>query len=314
MDLVNINKQKEENKMDIQSPYIKNSRASIEEVRSKIARKAHSRNHEEIKGKILSIKGEEYKAESDNILQQKIFNASKRIVGEEIKKFTEIASKEIGSELIDIEERIGNNLKQEVQNLEGDINKKIEKLNYNIKDLEKRIRDLEILSIRSTVKQEPAVKEKVIIAETIKKEEPKIVEINKIELLNDVEEKVINEREERGSKKDVKVYYASAELREEEEKYINNKIKNIINSFERSGLLFKKNSYVSIIKDLNVEEFLNNKDSEDYRNIDANDKEKAERILTNLMDTLEIDPKENENVDEFLRRAFRVEFQNRNSK
>lgn len=79
-------------------------------------------------------------------------------------------------------------------------------------------------------------------------------------------------------------------------------------------MLFKKNSYVSIIKDLNVEEFLNNKDSEDYRNIDANDKEKAERILTNLMDTLEIDPKENENVDEFLRRAFRVEFQNRNSK
>ena len=122
--------------------------------------------------------------------------------------------------------------------------------------------------------------------------------------------KIINEKQEKGNN-DVKTYYTSVALREEEDKYINERLKEISSLFEKTGLLFRKNSYVSKIRDLNVEEFLNNRDSSDYKNIDSNDKEKISKIITDFMDTLEIDPKEDEKIEEFLKRIHRTDFQNK---
>ncbi|MDQ1281708.1 MAG: hypothetical protein QG630_59, partial [Patescibacteria group bacterium] len=144
--------------------------------------------------------------------------------------------------------------------------------------------------------------------EQIKKEEFKNEEIK-----NTFEEKVVDEKKEKGSKKDVNRYYATIEAREEEEKYVLNKIKEIVSSFEKSGLLFRKNSYVSVLKSLGMEEFLNNKDDVEYKKIDSDDREKIFKLLTNLMDTLNIDPSEDEKIEEFLKRAYRVEFQEANS-
>ena len=309
MDLTDINHKIEENKMDIQSPYIKASGSSIEEVRKRIIKRASSNESIQNEDRVLSFKNKEDKPESDDVLKQKVFNISKRIVGEEIKKFAEIASREIGKEFSDIENRINQNVNENIVNLQNELDKKIERFNYNIKDLESRIRDLEILSI-GTIKKEENRVEKNILAESEKKNK----EItNQDEIKNVFEEKEIDTKKEKGSKKDVKRYYAAVEVREEEAKYVSEKVKEISNSFEKSGLLFRKNSYVSKFKELITEEFLNNKEEVEYRNIDSGDKEKMYKILTGLMDKLNIDPTEDEKIEDFLKRAYRVEFQEENS-
>lgn len=316
MDVTDINQKKEEGKMDIQSPYIKNSSNTIEEVRKRITKRATCGNLIETEGKVLSFRNEEEKPESDDILKQKVTNISKRVVGEEIKRFAEIASREIAKEFNEIEERLNENLKSNVLNLQNDIDKKIERFNFNIKDLENRIRDLEILSIGSTKKEaEVEKKESVIKVEEKAKEIIKELKetVKQEEIKNTFETRDVNEKQERGSKKDVKRYYASVEEREEEVKYLDQKIKEIANSFEKSGLLFRKNSYASILKNLITEEFLNNKDDAEYKNIDSGDKEKIANILTDIMDRLNIDPGEDEKIEEFLKRGYRIEFQEMNS-
>ncbi|MBP9765703.1 MAG: hypothetical protein KBD12_00520 [Candidatus Pacebacteria bacterium] len=303
MDLLEINLKKEENKMDIQSPYIKNGTDSIDEVRKRISKRALHKDEHEHKGKVLSLKNESCKIESDDVLKQKISSVSKRVVGEEIKKFAEIASREIAKELEEIEARIEANLKSDINNLQNEIDKKIEKFNYNIKDLESRVRDLEILSIGISPKSFEEKKTKHVENSNNIKSDKDLIE-------NDLEKKIINEKQEKGNN-DVKTYYTSVALREEEDKYINERLKEISSLFEKTGLLFRKNSYVSKIRDLNVEEFLNNRDSSDYKNIDSNDKEKISKIITDFMDTLEIDPKEDEKIEEFLKRIHRTDFQNK---
>lgn len=317
MDLTDIKQKMEESKMDIQSPYIKNSSNSIDEVRKRITKRAMNDILPENDDRVLSFKNEESRPESDDVLRQKIVSISKRIVGEEIKKFAEIASREIGKEFNEIEERLNENLKSNILNLQSDIDKKIEKFNYTIKDLEDRIRDLEILSMGTLKKEieltekEPLVKKENKIPEILKETKE---EIKREEIKNILEEKEVNEKKEKGNNKDVKRYYATVEVREEEEKYVVNKIKEITNSFEKSGLLFRKNSYISLLKDLKMEEFLNNKDDAEYRKIDPSDKEKISKLLIDLMDTLNIDPSEEEKIEDFLKRAYRVEFQEMDSK
>ena len=319
MDLTDINQKKEENYMDIQSPYIKNDSNSIDEVRKRITKRATTGNLIETEGKVLSFKNKEDMPESDDVLKQKVSNISKRIVGEEIKRFAEIASREIGKEFDDIEKRLNENLKSNILDLQNEIDKKIEKFNFNMKDLENRIRDLEILSI-STIKKEIEKKEEQKeISLKIENKTPTILKdmrenIQRNEIKNTFSEKESDEKKEKGSNKDVKRYYASLEVREEESKYVVDKIKETVNLFEKSGLLFRKNSYTTTLKDLEMEDFLNNKDDAKYKNIDSDDKEKISKLLTNLMDTLNIDPDEGEKIEEFFKRAYRVEFQEMNSR
>jgi hypothetical protein len=297
----------------------------------RIAKRAVAGNPIETEGRVLSLKNKEEAPESDDVLKQKVTGISKRIVGEEIKRFAEIASREIGKEFIDIEERLNENLKSDVLNLQNVIDKKIEKFNYNMKDLEGRIRDLEILSISYHKKEAEKVvekiedkkeatvikeiKEAVIKIETkIENKAPEILKEMKEEIKNTFENKEVNEKKEKGSNRDVQRYYASAGVREEESNYVIEKIKELATSFEKSGLLFRKNSYVSVLKDLDMEEFLNNKDGVEYKKIDSDDKEKISKILTDLMDTFNMDPDEGEKIEEFLKRAYRVEFQEINSR
>ncbi len=320
MDLIDLNRKMEESKMDIQSPYIKSSSSGIDEVRKRIAKRAMTNNLIKTEGEILSFKDTETRPESDDLLKQKIFTIGKKIVGEEIKKFAEIAGREIGKEFNEIEERLNENLKSNTLDLQNNIDKKIEKFNYNIRDLENRIRDLEILSIGTMKKDSQKIEPETQI-ETEKKEAEKpnilknlIEEVKKEEIKNTLEEKKVDEKKERGTNKDIQKYYATVEAREEEEKYILNKIKELTSLFEKTGLLFRKNSYTSTLKDLKMEEFLNKKEDEEYKKIDKNDKEKISEILIDFMDTLNIDPADNEKIDEFLKRAYRIEFQEMNSK
>lgn len=312
MDLTDINHKKEENKMDIQSPYIKSSSNSIEEVRKRITKRAMTDNLIETEGKVLSFRNENEKPESDDILKQKIASISRKIVGEEIRKFAEIASREIGKEFKDIEERLNGNVDANIVNLQNELDKKIERFNYILKELESRIRDLEILSIgfAKEDKKESSAKKENKSPEILKELKE---QLKQEEIKNTFTEKETDEKKEKGSKKDVKRYYAAVEVREEEAKYVAEKIKETSLSFEKSGLLFRKNSYVSRFKELNTEEFLNNKDNDEYKNIDSDDKEKMYKLLTELMDRFNIDPNEDEKIEEFLRRAYRVEFQEANS-
>ena len=312
MDLTDINQKIEENKMDIQSPYIKNDSNSIDEVRKRITKRATTGNLIESEGNLLSFKDKENMPESDDLLKQKISTIGKKIVGEEIKRFAEIASREIGKEFNEIEERLSESLKSDIVDLQNEIDKKIEKFNFNMKDLENRIRDLEILSIGNIKKEE----QKVVEKSTPVAKAPEIVkeEVKQEEIKNTFVAKEVNEKKEKGSNKDIKRYYAAVEVREEEEKYVINKIKEITNLFEKSGLLFRKNSFSSKLKDFNAEAFLNNWGEGEYKNIDADDKEKMVKLLTDLMDRLNIDPNEDEKIEDFLKRAYRVEFQEMNSR
>lgn len=313
MEIVEINKKINEAKMDMQSPYIKNPTESIDEVRKRIAKRAGSENIANYDHKTLYLKDDAHRIESDDVLKQKVFNLSKRVVGEEIKKFAEIASREISKELEEIEAKLELNMISSIDNMQNDIDKKIEKFNYNIKDLENRIRDLEILSMGTLNRVGDNKKSNDTSKISLPSEVEKEINTEKRDLIeNDLNKNLEGEKRKGNMEsKDVKMYYHAVEKREEEEKYINAKIKEISISFEKTGLLFRKNSYVSRIKDLKAEDFLNNKDDSDYKNIDPKDKEKIYNTIVALMDSLEIDPKEDESINEFLKRIYRVDFQNR---
>jgi len=101
MDLTDINQKKEENYMDIQSPYIKNDSNSIDEVRKRITKRATTGNLIETEGKVLSFKNKEDMPESDDVLKQKVSNTKKKYwdspESNDMREHLSIKSKENGS-------------------------------------------------------------------------------------------------------------------------------------------------------------------------------------------------------------------------
>ena len=326
--------------LDIKSPYIKNSTYSIDEVRDRISKRA-SDLQEKVGGHILSVNKELERGGSDTLLRQKITNVSKKVVGEEIKKFAEIAGKEISKEFENLEKRLEKKNKDQIserlnyfeqsmydnliaqnQNLVGlekglseKIDSDIYKLNSLLSDIENRLKDLEVFSLsgnKNLPKVEEEVKDEdytIIVAES--KDEAIPVNEN-ISVLEDMKE-ILNSSLTQKVKDDhvakdprIEKYYYDESNRELEEVYINEKIKNISDSFKKEGLLFNKNTFKSKLKDLNTEEFLN--DSEESKNVDESDKERMSSILINLMDSLNIDPEEDENIEMFLKKCYQKEY------
>jgi len=130
-----------EENLDIKSPYFKHKAYS-----------AHARGENFIS---LDQNLEKMKETSDNLLRRKITNISKRVVGEEIRKFSEIASQEISEEFTNLEERIQNNTLRYTKNfleknldhletaMQKDIYERMDSLQDNLENsLDTRIRDL----------------------------------------------------------------------------------------------------------------------------------------------------------------------------
>lgn len=315
--------------LDMSSPYIKSNVYGIDKIRKNI----------------LSFNGEESREPSDSLLRQKISNISKKIVGEEIKKFAEIASKEITNEFETLEKRavdsisinvnkridfveqnLYDNLALQNENisilgieLEKDLNSKLEKINYVYEEMERRIKDLEILSNNpvTTVKNDKSKNKtreetedpeytlnlsKMVNRE--KKEEP-IIEI--IKEVVDSTPTTIDSTKKHPVEKTSEEELSNTSLDYEEKvSYINEKLKVVLKMFEKNGFLFKKNTFMSSFKDLDVEHFLNKQ--EDYTDLPEEDKEKMSTILIDLMDTVNINPKETETIGDFLKRAFLKEY------
>ena len=91
--------------IDIKKPYIKTGLKSIDEVRKKISDRAYKNEG------ILDLD----KKQSDTLLNTKIINITKKIVGEEIKRFADIAGKEISREFENLENKF-------LKKIEDDIN------------------------------------------------------------------------------------------------------------------------------------------------------------------------------------------------
>lgn len=311
--------------LDIKSPYIKNNLYGIDDVRERIAKRASG--SQETEGvNILYVKNEFEKGGSDTLLRQKITNVSKKIVGEEIKKFAEVAGREISSEFTNLEKRLEKNMYDHfvVQNenligTEKELSRKIDseiiKLNSLIAEMENRIKDLEIYSFSNLAESEEKKEinhqsnEYAFVLDKKENDSKTILEEMR-EVLNsptslETSIKIIEEKKE-SAISDVEKYYSDTQDRNSEEKYINQKMKELCKSFEKSGTLFKKNNFTSKLKYLNTEEFLN--DNEELKNIDKNDKEKLTNIIINLMDSLNIDPKEDEMIEIFFQRAYQKEY------
>lgn len=295
-----MNLDNEKDILDIHSPYIKSSVYGMDNLRNNI----------------ISTKGEN-KISSDSLLRQKITNVSKKIVGEEIKKFAEVAGKEISQEFESLEKRLEKNISANItrridfveQNMYeyaslqsesiNTINKefsnkletKMATLNEKIKEIENKLKKLDNFSIESKIKNEEEGKTDMEYSldisdtadNTNKSEESEAAII-----ITDVE----------------KIYDESQNIQALE--YANEKVRKISQMFEKRGALFKKNTFISSLKNLDTEHFLNNK--EDYTDINQDDIEKVYNILIDLMDKLEIDPKESETIELFLKRAFVKEY------
>jgi hypothetical protein len=90
----------------------------------------------------------------------------------------------------------------------------------------------------------------------------------------------------------------------DEENYIENKLKNIINLFNTEGLLFRKNSYNSHLREAKVKKIIEN--GEEYNNIEKNTLLKISEIIMSLIENLDLD--EEETIHEFLQRALKEEY------
>ncbi len=114
--------------LDVRSPYIKsNIYSSIYDRKNNI-----SLNQENLD-----------RNSSDDFLKQKIYSISKRVVGDEIRKFSEIASREISTEFNNLENRIVSYTEKVKNELEKDIDKKVEFLGRAIgNELDNKIKDL----------------------------------------------------------------------------------------------------------------------------------------------------------------------------
>lgn len=323
-----------ENKLDVKSPYMRNEINNLEEIKRRITKRASF----EEGSNVLSLSSHEKEA-SDNLLEQKVQKISKRIVGEEIKKFAEVASLEISNEIENIEERLNKKLESITDSLaenmllqnenisvsegrlEEEIESKLGKLNSILREMEERINDLEVFALsdkkETEVKIEAEAKEKEVkttysLNLSKDKKEEKMGETSKTGVEEGGEEVIkcaeVCVEEVNGNEilKCEEVCKVTIENTPEELEYIENKIKKVSNLFEKNGFLFKKNIYESKLKDLIMEDFVKNKDQ--YKDITENDKEKICNLLTDLMDTLTIDPEVDESIESFMRRAYSKKF------
>lgn len=320
-----------ENYLDSRSPYIKSNVHGIEKTRKNI----------------LSFAAGEDRETSDTLLRQKITNISRKVVGEEIKKFAEVASREISEEFANLENRItetvheslnkslNENIKENVMILGHDIGKeldiKMHELNSLISEMEIKLENLEYFSKSLEEKVEENINKKEDVSSSpifkidskrkdvvekleteIKEEAVNVVEDKKenLESLKDevVKETVVEEKEgDENSKEDILV--------EEDPEYntklnyINEEIKVILPRFEKSGFLFKKNTFMTSLKDLEAKNFLENK--EEYKDLDTEDKDKIEEILEDIIREIKINPKEKETIGDFLKRAYLRKYNNK---
>lgn len=363
------------NNFEIHSPYVKNPSKHLEEVRSrfsnerlKIKKESDFNNKNTLSFKSVDL--EDSKASSDSLLKRKVFAFSKKIVGEEIRKFAEVASKEISEVLFDLEKKVddklanNNNLDAvlEVKNrvdhvektlfeevstqnenilninnaLEKTIDEKLEFLNQKIEELSFKLEEIKNLDF------EVAEDYKNIINETSDSDLSKeafslnLTKSDELEKEEEDREIIKEEEKEKGSELDLnnenKDNFESTleilsieglpDLKKERESdlsftlnennvdknnYVAKKMKNIVKSFEKEGIFFKKNTFISKIKDLSVQDFFNLK--EGFTDIPETDKEKIENILVDLMEKVNIDPEEGETIEHFLEKCLALEYE-----
>jgi hypothetical protein len=289
--------------LEIHSPYIKNSSNGIEEMRKKIANKSH---RDEESNLLIVRDSDNDKSSSDSLLRQKILSLSKRAVGEEIRKFAEVASREIGEEFERLENRINKRLN------ESDNNSFISEVSKRIGNVEKAFyqemanHNDNILSVREGLGKE--IDRKIsLLNEKLTEIENKLKNIKSLATEKDLNVLMMAENEIKEVAEIEEDKNEDFILDEEEaKKYINKKMKNVAGLFERDGVLFKKNVFLSNIKNKEVEDFLNFK--EGYEDIEDKDKDLIEKILIELMENLDIDPKSEEEIGDFLQRAYRKEY------
>lgn len=292
-----------EESFEIHSPYIKSSSRGIEEMRSKIVRK-NVRDDENL----LDIKfTDEEKSSSDGMLRQKILNLSRKAVGEEIRRFAEVASREIGEEF----ERLENRISQKLNN--NETSALILEVSKRVGNVEKAFyqeitnQNGNILSVREGLGKD--IDRKIeILSQKLKEIEAKLQNIKNITNDENLNILVVEEKLEEKEKSEEDKDEEEEILLDEQEatNYINKKMKSVASLFEKEGVLFKKNVFLSNIKSKEVEDFLNFK--EGYEDIEEKDKDLIENILIELMEKLDIDPKEGENIGEFMQRAYRKEY------
>lgn len=324
-------------KLDIKSPYVRKKEDDTEEARRRIAKRAM--NYSVEKRNTLSL-SEKSREESDNLLEQKIQKVSKRTVGEEIRKFAEVASTEISDEFerleksLDkkievLEESIHNNLLLQnenfvisEENLEEKVNFKLFEINSALEQIENRIKDLEVFSLAESSRTEEN-REETEIKNLKEKEEEEDYSFNlsfrseKSEEEEKEKNEKIKEEKKEGLKTEVKKQEEIKEDSEDvcendydkKERYVKERMKKVIEQFEKNGFLFKKNIFLMFLEKLNAKDFL--KEDKEIEGVDFKDKERMLDILNDLIDDSKSEPKKDETIKHFLKRVYRKEYENR---
>ena len=328
-------------KLDIKSPYVRKKEDDTEEARRRIAKRAM--NYSVEKRNTLSL-SEKSREESDNLLEQKIQKVSKRTVGEEIRKFAEVASTEISDEFerleksLDkkievLEESIHNNLILQnenfvisEENLEEKVNFKLFEINSALEQIENRIKDLEVFSLAESSRAEEDreeteiknLKEKEgeedyslnLSSRNEKSEEETKEKIEKIEEEIKEEPKIeVKRQEEIKKEKKEETENVSENDYDKKERYVKERMKKVIEQFEKNGFLFKKNIFLMFLEKLNAKDFL--KEDKEIEGVDFKDKERMLDILNDLIDDSKSEPKKDETIKHFLKRVYRKEYENR---
>lgn len=328
-------------KLDIKSPYVRKKEDDTEEARRRIAKRAM--NYSVEKRNTLSL-SEKSREESDNLLEQKIQKVSKRTVGEEIRKFAEVASTEISDEFerleksLDkkievLEESIHNNLILQnenfvisEENLEEKVNFKLFEINSALEQIENRIKDLEVFSLAESSRAEEDreeteiknLKEKEgeedyslnLSSRNEKSEEETKEKIEKIEEEIKEEPKIeVKRQEEIKKEKKEETENVSENDYDKKESYVKERMKKVTEQFEKNGFLFKKNIFLMFLEKLNAKDFL--KEDKEIEGVDFKDKERMLDILNDLIDDSKSEPKKDETIKHFLKRVYRKEYENR---
>ncbi len=326
-------------KLDIKSPYVRKKEDDTEEARRRIAKRAM--NYSVEKRNTLSL-SEKSREESDNLLEQKIQKVSKRTVGEEIRKFAEVASTEISDEFerleksLDkkievLEESIHNNLLLQnenfvisEENLEEKVNFKLFEINSALEQIENRIKDLEVFSLAESSRTEKVREEREIKNLKEKEEEEEgdySLNLSFRSEKSEEEEKEKIEKIKEEKKEELKTKVKKQEEIKEDsenvcendydkkERYVKERMKKVIEQFEKNGFLFKKNIFLMFLEKLNAKDFL--KEDKEIEGVDFKDKERMLDILNDLIDDSKSEPKKDETIKHFLKRVYRKEYENR---
>lgn len=326
-------------KLDIKSPYVRKKEDDTEEARRRIAKRAM--NYSVEKRNMLSL-SEKSREESDNLLEQKIQKVSKRTVGEEIRKFAEVASTEISDEFerleksLDkkievLEESIHNNLLLQnenfvisEENLEEKVNFKLFEINSALEQIENRIKDLEVFSLAESSRTEKVREEREIKNLKEKEEEEEgdySLNLSFRSEKSEEEEKEKIEKIKEEKKEELKTEVKKQEEIKEDsedvcendydkkERYVKERMKKVIEQFEKNGFLFKKNIFLMFLEKLNAKDFL--KEDKEIEGVDFKDKERMLDILNDLIDDSKSEPKKDETIKHFLKRVYRKEYENR---